>query len=277
MFLFLLMYDDTIRTDPQTDSRRTKGEYKMKKILALVMALALVVCASLALAEEETAELAPMTKEEFDQAEIDAPVCVEAYVQANQAWWAKDGIGRMTLYLQDGDAGYFAYEVLMEEEEAAKLVPGTKIRISGYKAEWSGEVEIIEAKYEILDAEPWIAEAEDVTALLGTEELADHMNKKIAVKDAKVVASKIEGQDGEFAFLYNWDGSGSRDANSDLYFNVEVGGQTYTMTVESYLCGATSDVYGAVEALEIGQTIDLEGFLYWYNGANPHITSVTVK
>ena len=23
-----------------------------------------------------------------------------------------------------------------------------------------------------------------------------------------------------------------------------------------------------------GQTVDIEGFLYWYNGANPHITSV---
>ena len=24
------------------------------------------------------------------------------------------------------------------------------------------------------------------------------------------------------------------------------------------------------------QTIDMEGFLYWYEGVNPHITSVTV-
>ena len=29
--------------------------------------------------------------------------------------------------------------------------------------------------------------------------------------------------------------------------------------------------------MEIGQTIDMEGFLYWYEGVNPHITSVTVK
>ena len=39
---------------------------------------------------------------------------------------------------------------------------------------------------------------------------------------------------------------------------------------------AVTDVYAAVKALEIGQTIDAEGFLYWYEGVNPHITSVTV-
>ena len=42
-------------------------------------------------------------------------------------------------------------------------------------------------------------------------------------------------------------------------------------------CGNDTDVYKAVEGLKVGDTIDLEGFLYWYNGANPHITGVTVK
>ena len=27
----------------------------------------------------------------------------------------------------------------------------------------------------------------------------------------------------------------------------------------------------------VGDVIDMEGFLYWYEGVNPHITSVTVK
>ena len=45
--------------------------------------------------------------------------------------------------------------------------------------------------------------------------------------------------------------------------------------MESYLTGEGSDVYEAVKALNVGDVIDLEGFLYWYNGANPHITSVT--
>ena len=165
----------------------------------------------------------------------------------------------------------------MDEAEAAKMVPGTKLRLEGVKSEWAGEVEITDAKYEILDGEAFIAEPTDVTALLGKDELAAHMNEKIAIKDAKVVASTVEGKDEEFAFLYNWDGSGSREGNNDLYFKVEVDGQVYTLTVESYLCGNDTDVYKAVEGLKVGDTIDMEGFLYWYNGANPHITSVTVK
>ncbi len=44
--------------------------------------------------------------------------------------------------------------------------------------------------------------------------------------------------------------------------------------MESYLCGPDTDVYKAVEMLNVGDVIDLEGFLYWYNGANPHITAV---
>jgi len=250
----------------------------MKKILSLVLVLALAVCASLALAEEEAAPVNPMTKEEFDLAEIDAPVCVEAYVQASQGWFERDGAGRMTIYLQNEEGGFFAYELPMDEEASKQLVPGTKIRVEGFKSMWpevDGEVEIIDGTYEVLDAEPWIAEAEDVTGMLGTDKLVDHMNEKIAIKGAKVVASTVNGA-GEYAFLYNWDGSGDRnDPKTDLYFNVEVNGATYTLTVESYLCNNETDVYKAVEALQIGDVIDLEGFLYWYNGANPHITAVT--
>ena len=228
--------------------------------------------------KEEAAEAAAaatvMSYEEYVKADLDSPVCIEAYVQANQSWWD----GKIKLYLQDENHGaYFAYDLPCTEEEAAKLaVPGTKVRINGVKAEWSGEVEIIDATYEILEGS-FIAEPEDVTALFGKDELINHMNEKIAVKDAKVVAKTIEGQEGEFAFLYAWDGSGSQESNSDLYFDVEIDGKTYSFTVESYLCNNTTDVYKAVEGLKVGDTIDCEGFLYWYNGANPHITSVTVK
>ena len=222
----------------------------------------------------EQAAVKVMSHDEFMKAELDSPVCIEAYVQANQAWWD----GKIKLYLQDEDhGGFFAYDLPCTEEEAAKLaVPGTKVRISGVKAEWSGEVEIIDATYEILEGS-FIAETEDVTALLGKDELIDHMNEKVAFKGLKVAPSKVEGKDDEFAFLYAWDGSGSRESNSDLYFNVEVDDKTFTFTVESYLCGSDTDVYKAVEGLKVGDTIDCEGFLYWYNGANPHITSVTVK
>ena len=75
--------------------------------------------------------------------------------------------------------------------------------------------------------------------------------------------------------MYGWDGSGSE--GDDLYFNAAKDGKVYTFVVESYLCGPDSDVYKAVKELKAGDTIDMEGFLYWYEGMQPHITSVTVK
>ena len=77
------------------------------------------------------------------------------------------------------------------------------------------------------------------------------------------------------AFLYKWDGSGTE--GDDLYFNVSLDGNTYTFTVESYLCDKDSDVYKAVQNLKVGDVVDMEGFLYWYEGVNPHITSVSVQ
>ena len=154
------------------------------------------------------------------------------------------------------------------EEDYAKLVPGTKIKVTGYKSEWSGEVEIIDATFEIEEGS-YIAEAADMTALLGTDELIRHQNEFVSFKGMTVEAANDAGD----AFMYNWDGSGTD--GDDLYFNVSLNGNTYTFTVESYLCDNTTDVYKAVKELKVGDKIDLEGFLYWYEGVNPHITAVT--
>lgn len=217
---------------------------------------------------EETAEVAVMTYEEYAAAELDTEVTVETYVQAKQSWWED----KATVYTQDENGAYFLYEMACSEEDYAKLVPGTKIRVNGYKAEWAGEVEIVDATFEILEGN-FVAEAEDMTALLASEELINHQNKFVAFKGMTVEASK-DADGNDVAFLYNWDGSGE-DGN-DLYFNVSVDGQTYNFVVESYLCDNTTEVYNAVKNLQIGDVVDMEGFLYWYEGANPHITSLTV-
>lgn len=215
-----------------------------------------------------------LTHEQFIASEKDAKVTIEAYVQAKQGWWEKDGVGGVvTVYLQEPNGAYLAYDMLCSEENAAKLTPGTKIRVTGYKAEYEGEIEIADATFEFVDGEPWIAEAKDVTALLGTDELIDHQNEFVSVKNAKIVASTVDNDENEYAFLYKWNGTGNR--GDDLYFKIEVDGKVYTFTVESYLCGADTEVYKAVEELKIGDVVDLEGFLYWYNSVNPHITSVS--
>lgn len=210
-----------------------------------------------------------MTYAEYDAAALDSEVTVETYVQNKQGWWED----KATLYTQDEEGGYFIYNMPISQEDYDKLVPGTKIKVKGYKSEWSGEIEITEATFEIEEGS-YIATAEDVTALLGSDDLVKNQNKFVAFKDLTIVARK-DADGNDVAFQYNWDGSG--EPGSDLYFDVESNGQTFTFTVESYLTGKDTDVYKAVEALKIGDKLDCEGFLYWYEGANPHITNVTVK
>ncbi len=211
-----------------------------------------------------------MTYEEYAAADVDSEVVVETYVQAKQSWWED----KATFYTQDKDGAYFIYDMPCSEEDYEKLVPGTKIKVTGYKAEWSGEFEIVDATFEIEDGS-YIAEAEDVTSLLGKDELIDHQNKFVSFKGMTVEVAGKDDAGNDVPFLYSWDGSGQD--GDDLYFNVSLDGETYTFTVESYLCDNTTDVYKAVTELNIGDTVDMEGFLYWYEGVNPHITSVTVK
>lgn len=215
-----------------------------------------------------------MTYAEYAAADVDTEVTIETYIQAKQGWWENEGVGVATFYTQDQDGGYFLYNMPCSEEEYNdELTVGTKIKVTGYKSEWSGEVEITDATFEIEEGE-YTAEPVDVTDLLGSDELTDYMNQYVAVNDLTVAAS-TDAAGNEVAYLYNYDGSGSQ--GDDLYFNVTAGDETYTFTVESYLCGSDTDVYKAVEGLNVGDTIDIEGFLYWYNGAQPHVTSVTVK
>ena len=103
----------------------------------------------------------------------------------------------------------------------------------------SGEVEIMDGTFEFVDdGEEFIAEPVDVTELLGTDELINHQNEFVSFTGLTVEPA-AEGSDA--AFLYSYDGSGSD--GDDLYFNASYNGQTYTFTVESYLCDNTTDVY----------------------------------
>ena len=221
---------------------------------------------------EDAASGTVLSHEEYMAADLDTEVTIEAYVQAKQSWYAEQATA--TVYLQDQDGAYFAYDMACSEEDYDKLTPGTCIRVTGYKSEWSGEVEITDGTFEFVDgADTFVAEPLDVTELLGSDELIDHQNELVSFKGLTVEPS-TDANGAEAAFLYNYDGSGTD--GDDLYFNASYNGQTYTFTIESYLCDNTTEVYQAVKNLQVGQTIDMEGFLYWYEGVNPHITSVTV-
>ena len=231
----------------------------MKKFLALALALVMVLlmaaCGETTPIEEETPEVVVMSYEEFAAAPLDTEVTVETYVQGKQSWWDNKG----TFYTQSEDGAYFLYEMACTEEEYNLLTEGTKIRVKGFKAEWAGEVEIVDATYEILEGN-FVAEPFDATALLGTEELINYQNQKVAFKGLTVESVSYKND----------------EPGDDIYVTLSNDEQAFDFCVEVYLTGVDTEVYTTVGELEAGDKVDVEAFLYWYEGANPHITSITV-
>ena len=222
----------------------------MKKIIAVLLVLCMVF--AFAGCGSKT-----MSHKDYMAAEMDAQVVIETYVQAHQSWWDN----KITVYCQSKDGAYFAYELACSEADAAKLVPGTKIIITGTKGEWSGEIEIMDGTFEFAKGnDTYIATATDVTALLGTDKLIDHQNEFVSFKGLTVEA--IEYKNGE--------------PGDDIYVTLSKDGASYSFCVERYLTGPETEVYQAVGALQAGNVVDVEGFLYWYEGPNPHITSITL-
>ncbi len=251
----------------------------MKKLLTLVLVFALAMTALIGctneVPEEVTGEVAEenvieetvhaveetveeevkvMTYEEYVAAEIDAPVVIEAYVQGKQSWWDN----KATVYTQDENGAYFLYELACSEEDYALLETGTKIRVSGYKAEWAGEIEIVDGTFEILEGS-YVAEPVDATAWLGTDELIKHQNELVYFTGMTVEEISFKNEGGD-----------------DIYVTLSKDGANYDFCVERYLTDPETEVYKAVSVLEAGDVIDVTGFLYWYEGVNTHITSVTI-
>ena len=256
----------------------------MKKIIAmllvLVMAASLVACggskapettaapettvapetteATEAVVEAPVAdEVTVMTYAEYIAAELDAEVVIETNVQATQSWWDN----KITVYCQDEEGAYFLYELACSEEDAAKLVPGTRIRVTGYKGEWAGEVEIMDGTFEFVEgADLTYIGATDYTELLGTDELITHQNELAAFFGLTVEA--IEYKNGE--------------PGDDIYVTLGYNGASYSFCVERYLTGPETEVYTTVGELAVGDVVNVEGFLYWYEGPNAHITAIAI-
>ena len=166
---------------------------------------------------------------------------------------------KITVYLQDPDGAYFIYELQCTEEDAAKLTKGVKIKVTGFKGAWAGEVEVMDGTFEFVESEKWIAPVFDATALLGTDELIEHQNEFVCFKGMTI--ESIEYKNGE--------------PGDDIYVNLSKDGKTYSFCVERYLTAPGTDVYEAFATLKAGDVVDVEGFLYWYEGVNTHITAVS--
>ena len=232
----------------------------MKKFVAMLLAM-LMLLACTAIAEEapvveiEAKSEGVMTYAEYAAAELDAEVVIECYVQATQSWWDN----KITVYAADQEGAYFLYELACSEEDAAKLVPGTKIKVTGFKGQWAGEVEVMDATFEFVEGGiSYIAEPVDLTALLGTEELVNYQNQLAIFKGMTVKA--IEFKNGE--------------PGDDIYVTLTLNDADYSFCVERYLTGPDTEVYATVSALKAGDVVDVTGFVYWYYGINTHITAV---
>ena len=238
----------------------------MKKFIAMLMAM-LMLLACCAMAEEaapaEEAAVAieaksegVMTYAEYTAAAIDDPVVLECYVQATQSWWDN----KITVYAADQEGAYFLYELACSQEDAAKMVPGAKIKVTGFKGAWADEVEVMDGTFEFVEGGiNYIAEPVDLTAVLGTEELINYQNQLATFKGMTVKA--IEYKNGE--------------PGDDIYVTLTLGEGEYSFCVERYLTDPETEVYKTVSALQAGDVVDVTGFVYWYNGVNTHITAVT--
>ncbi len=234
-----------------------EGENKMKKFLALL--LALICCLAIVACDQpnETADDPNvLSYSEYAAAELDSKVVVEAYVQATQSWWDN----KINVYLQDKDGAYFVYDLACSEDDAKKLVPGTMIRVEGTKIEWSGEVEIKDATFTFVEgADKYVATAQDLTSVLADEaELIKHQNELAIFKGLTIEEIEYKNEGGD-----------------DIYVTVKQGDNTFAFCVEMYLTGPDTDVYKAFADLKAGDVVDITGFVYWYNGVNTHITAVS--
>ena len=233
----------------------------MKKFIALLMAMMMVLALGACTDKGDKGtdinakSEGVMTYAEYAAAALDAEVVIEAYVQATQSWWDN----KITVYAQDGDGAYFIYEMQCAEADAAKLVPGTKIKVKGYKGEWAGEVEIMDPTFEFAGDTKYIAEPVDATAWLGTDELIKHQNQLAIFKGMTVEG--IEYKNGE--------------PGDDIYVTVSKDGAKYDFCVERYLTDPETDVYKTVGTLAVGDKVDITGFIYWYEGVNTHITAIS--
>ena len=257
-------------------------ENKFKRFLSLLLALVMVIGMTACGAKEEPApqpetppvteapakseaeqpqqpeaepEAAGMAHADYIAAELDAEVVVETYVQGHQSWWDN----KITVYCQSPDGAYFLYELACSEEDAAKLTQGTWIRVTGVKKEWEGMTEIMDCTFEFIEKEAYVAEATDVTELLGTDELIAHQNEFVSFTGLTVEA--IEYKNGE--------------PGDDIYVTVSKDGNKYDFCVERYLTAPDTEVYQAVGALAVGDKVDITGFIYWYEGVNTHITAIS--
>lgn len=254
---------------------------------------------------EDTAEKSAdvMTYDEFVAADFGSEVVIEAYIQALQT--RTDDMA--TIYVQDEGGAYLIYQMEISADLYWSLEAGNKIKVTGIKssledadaaeteaaeteaaeteaaeteaseteaandsseaAAASAAVCITDAVIEVEEGS-YIAEAQDVTDLLGTDDLAEYQNAYVSFS-----GMTLETFDDGATYHYGKDGTG--EDGDDLYFNVSLNGETYTFVIAANLCDNSSVVYNVLRLLLAGEVMDMTGYLSWDEGSwIPHIIDI---
>ncbi len=148
-----------------------------------------------------------------------------------------------------------------------------KIKVTGYKSEWSGEVEITDATFEIVEGDTYSLPSRMLPQCSEPMNWSTTQNQYVAFKGMTVEAAGQDESGNDVAYLYNWDGSGTDGDDRNL--GVSLNGETYSFVVESYLCDNTTDVYAAVKNLQIDVLSIWKAICTGMRVLIPHIISVT--
>ena len=207
-----------------------------------------------------------MTYEEFMNAEIGSTVTVESNVQAVQ----KHADGTVSLYLQDADGGaYYVSSMTCTPDQANTFTKGARIIVSGEFALVNDHIEIGgSVRFQMVDGgTKYVAPATEIEyEYYYYHEFANYMNMRVTLDG--IVISRIELADGA---------ASAGESDDDIYVFVRLkDGTELCFCVERDLMGPETELYQVCGHLQAGQTVNLEGFLYWYNGAYLHITDCDV-
>ena len=217
---------------------------------------------------DETAAVEPEVPpcSAFLEAEIGSSVTFSCYVQAKEAF--RDNT--CSLFAQDETGACYLDRLSCIEDDYDRLTPGQKILITGYKSTWGDDIELTDSHFAFLDGS-WLAEPLDVTAMLGTEEISAHRNEKVCFRSMTIESM----MDGVSVWYRGWDNAAAEGEDTELFFRASSGGTVSTFSVCPSLCEEPDQVIQTLKSLRLGDTVDLTGYLYWYNEARPRITEIT--
>lgn len=250
---------------------------RMKSIiaLALVSVMGLTMFTGCKKDNTQTVETVPMlvtdgstlTYNEFMATNYGEQVTVAGYVQAKMAYISEGQNTSLFVKDQTSDNAYFIYNAIMTQDVYNSITEGTPIKITGTKNVFNKQIQIANATVEVLSGTPVVTNPIDITTIFASS-ASDYLNRKI-----QLTGFTVETFSDGAVFHYGYNGSGS---NGDaIFFNASYNGVTYLFTVNNYLTDPSTEVYTAVQNLQAGQTITIQGYMYVYENPMVQVTSIT--